>query len=1223
MISPESGHHSPDAAQLDDESVIRVLQEYRQAVEAGDKPDRQELLGRHPRIAAELAACLDALDFVHDVAPRLYEKPNQAAALEARAALSAPGALSPAEVLQATPLGDFRIRREIGRGGMGVVYEAEQISLGRRVALKVLPFAAALDAKQLQRFHNEATAAAQLHHQNIVPIYAVGAERGVHYYAMQYIEGQTVAAIIGELRRVSGRPEDGSKNGLPENELPKNNLPENGMPENGVPESTQDARAVVPAPAAGPPPALDVSLALTASATPPVAAASTENSHRSPAYFRTAAQLGVQAAETLEHAHQIGVIHRDIKPANLLVDVRGNLWITDFGLAQIHGDDQLTLTGDLVGTLRYMSPEQSWAKRVPVDHRADIYSLGVTLYEMLTLQPAFTGQDRPELLRQIAFEEPRPPRRINQALPLELETIVLKAMAKNPAERYASGQEFADDLRRFLEDKPIRARRPTPWQRLKKWARRHRAVVTAAVVSALAALTLSTVLIALAYYREAQQRGIAQDKEKEAETNFQTARDVVDKMLVRVAEELANRPQMEELRQELLQEALALYQRLLQGKGTDPLVRLRAGEAHVRVGLIYFLLGQENRGLESYAEGIALLEALVADFPAEVAYRVELAHSHTNMGNLLRRLFYSAKAEQALRAAQRHYAQLPEGSLQSPELQGSVVVNDHTLAIVLRETLRLEEAETAYRQLFDRIGPLSVRFPNYSVFREVFALGHNNLGFLLQELGRIPEAEQLYRNGKIVLDQLVARYPTNPQFQVHLAHNQVKLGLLLMRTGRETDAEEALRLALALQETLVEDFPHIPIHRNDLAFSQSSLAELLLRTGRVEEAEKVFRQALATHDKLTAKFPGVFDYRRDAVSTYMGWGELLADTNRKGGAEKAFRKAVEVGEKLAEDFPAMDHKRESLAKCTFSLAAFLVHSGRGPEAEPFLHKALALWDQLALPVRAPENLNGRAAALHALGMIRCDRGQGNEAVAYFEQALAAGQQALQANPQNPLYRKNLSNQYSQLGRALQLQGKLDEAVEMSRRAVDVAERLARDFPKVPRYESQWGTTLNNLAYRHMARKEWVQARPLLEQAILHQRAALQTNPRHPLWRHFLRSHYLLLGETLVRLRVHSEAALAATELIKIVTPGGPDTVQTAGYFARCVPLALKDAQLPAEKRQALARSYGDQAIALLREALARGSAKAAELRDNPVFQALREHEDFQKLLAQSETKKGS
>jgi WD40 repeat protein/serine/threonine protein kinase len=390
-------------------------------------------------------------------------------------------------------LGDFRILREIGRGGMGVVYEAEQISLGRRVALKMLPFAAALDPKQLQRFKNEAQAAAQLHHTNIVPVFGVGCERGVHYYAMQFIDGQTLAAFIQELRQDGGIHTNGASR------PPRSHL--------AVAQDLLAGRAapaqlpVAEGPPTGPYTHAPHEAALPRTATTPrgAAAVSTERSIKGAAYFRSVVHLGVQAAEALEHAHQLGVVHRDIKPANLLLDVRGNLWITDFGLAHCQSQAGLTLSGDLLGTLRYMSPEQALAKRLLIDHRTDVYSLGVTLYELLTLEPAFPGRDRQEVLRQITMEEPRPPRRLNKAIPPELETIVLKAMEKNPAERYATAQELAEDLQRFLEDKPIRAKKHTLVQRAAKWVRRHPASSALVIVSTLAASGLISVLVTLSY----------------------------------------------------------------------------------------------------------------------------------------------------------------------------------------------------------------------------------------------------------------------------------------------------------------------------------------------------------------------------------------------------------------------------------------------------------------------------------------------------------------------------------------------------------------------------------------------------------------------------------------------------------------------------------------------------------------------------------------------------
>jgi serine/threonine protein kinase/Tfp pilus assembly protein PilF len=412
-----------------DSLVAQVVDEFRECQKQGQRPDVAEYAARYPQAAELLRKVLGALELME---------------------ASLVGPLGQGDGLLEAPttgvLGDFRLLREAGKGGMGIVYEAEQVSLGRRVALKVLPLAATMDPRQLQRFHKEARAAACLHHTNIVPVHGVGCERGVHYYAMQFIDGQSLAAFLEQQR--------------------------------GAAAPDEPTTAFIPALAG---PALE---------TAAQAAATTVRAPQDPGYFRRVAGWGIQAAEALDHAHQMGIIHRDVKPANLMVDGIDRLWVTDFGLAQVQSDTRLTMTGDLVGTLRYMSPEQALAKRVVVDHRTDVYSLGATLYELLTLRPAFGGTDRQELLRQIAFEEPVPPRRVNRRIPAELETIVLRALEKNPAERYATAQELADDLGRHLRDEPTRARRPGLARRARKWARRHRALVAGVAAALLVGLTV-------------------------------------------------------------------------------------------------------------------------------------------------------------------------------------------------------------------------------------------------------------------------------------------------------------------------------------------------------------------------------------------------------------------------------------------------------------------------------------------------------------------------------------------------------------------------------------------------------------------------------------------------------------------------------------------------------------------------------------------------------------
>jgi serine/threonine protein kinase/WD40 repeat protein len=482
-----------------DPKLAVLIDELTDRLQAGEAVDLEAYILEHAEHAGPLRQLIPALEMIGEL--------KRSAARDA----ASPASPERDPRLETGVLGDFRILREIGRGGMGVVYKTEQISLRREVALKVLPFDAAMDTKQLQRFKNEAQAAAHLHHSNIVPVYGVSCERGVHYYAMQYIEGRTVATIIAELRRLADptpkERDDPSSSAVEVTKHLATGLWTAAGQGGGALSVTETA--------IGADGALDHVAHDPHAGAPRPAASTTEHSTRKPSYFRTVAELEVQAAWALEYAHSLGVIHRDIKPANLIVDTRGNFWITDFGLARFQGGDELTVTGDLVGTLRYMSPEQALGQRADIDHRADIYSLGMTLYELLTLKPVFGGRDRRELLRQIAFEDPRRLQRLNTAIPSDLEMIVLKAIEKNATERYMTAEALGDDLHRFLDDRPIRARRPTIWDRTRKWARRHWPVVAKAVVAAVFLLAAVGLVASVAAFRFREQLDETRKAQKE------------------------------------------------------------------------------------------------------------------------------------------------------------------------------------------------------------------------------------------------------------------------------------------------------------------------------------------------------------------------------------------------------------------------------------------------------------------------------------------------------------------------------------------------------------------------------------------------------------------------------------------------------------------------------------------------------------------------------------
>jgi serine/threonine protein kinase len=376
-------------------------------------------------------------------------------------------------------LGDFELVREIGRGGMGVVYEARQLSLDRKVALKILS-GGQLTAQSVRRFHREAEAAGRLHHTNIVPIYATGEQDGTHFYAMELVEGPSLDHVLRQAR-----------------------VSQSETLSAGTPKGADDLTATAPF--------MDGGLQ-TAEKSAPTWTPSSLGSNAQ--YFDTIARLIAEVADALDYAHRQGVIHRDIKPSNLLVAPDGRLSLNDFGLARLLEQPGMTMTGEMLGTPAYMSPEQIIAGRVPVDCRTDVYSLGATLYELLTLERPFPGAQRDQVLAQIVHKEPRPPRRASNKVPIDLETICLKALEKDPDRRYQTAGAMADDLRRYVNRFAISARRVGPFTKLRKLARRHPGLAAGLACACIAIVVAA--FFAFQAYRVEQQR-LAERKESQAQ----------------------------------------------------------------------------------------------------------------------------------------------------------------------------------------------------------------------------------------------------------------------------------------------------------------------------------------------------------------------------------------------------------------------------------------------------------------------------------------------------------------------------------------------------------------------------------------------------------------------------------------------------------------------------------------------------------------------------------
>jgi serine/threonine protein kinase/WD40 repeat protein len=500
----------------DYELLDLLAEEFAARYRRGEKPSLEEYTDKHPSLAEEIRALF----------PAMMEM--EQAEEERRQPAEPPASAEP----HLRQVGDYRILREIAHGGMGVVYEAEQQSLGRRVALKILPVQVGRDTLALERFRREARAAAQLHHTNIVPVFDVGRAGDLYYYAMQYIQGQSLDEVIEELRRLRAHSSTTRHHETPRAADASSSVEE--VAQSMLSGHFDEGNVAGRSPASNPSGLITVSPMLqgaVAVAPESVAAQGADGSAPTLAvlpghtelasvesdychYFRSVARIGQQTASALAFAHARGIVHRDIKPSNLLLDTAGIVWITDFGLVKTD-DEGLTKSGDVLGTVRYMAPERF---RGQCDGRSDIYALGLTLYELLVLQPAFTSPDRLRLLDQVRSHEPARPRSLDPRIPRDLETIVLKAMDKDPRRRYQSADEMAGDLRHFLGDEPIRARRSSLLERLLRWCRRNRALALLVLVLVFVAIgsTATALYLNVTLTESEANRRRAEDAEAQA-----------------------------------------------------------------------------------------------------------------------------------------------------------------------------------------------------------------------------------------------------------------------------------------------------------------------------------------------------------------------------------------------------------------------------------------------------------------------------------------------------------------------------------------------------------------------------------------------------------------------------------------------------------------------------------------------------------------------------------
>jgi tetratricopeptide (TPR) repeat protein len=1033
---------------------------------SGQSPSIPEYAAQHPELAAQIEELFPAIAAME----RLKVHNQQSSG--ARVSLGA-GRLE--------RLGDFRILGEIGRGGMGIVYEAFQESLGRHVAVKVLPRQSLLDPKQLQRFQREAQTAAKLHHTNIVPVFGVGEHEGFHYIVMQLIRGVGLDAILAKLQQESApgaEPQGGQEAGSPPPARDRGGevtgllraMMEGqfGQAQEFVPSAPEAADPGLPvrresAPEAqrpsSPADALTEDLARDrdtmvngsdAAAGPDPATAPIQPGgwRCGTAYWRSAAAIGLQVAEALHYAHGHHTLHRDIKPANLLLDSQHVVWISDFGLAKAMEQDNVTQAGAIVGTLRYMAPEQFSGQ---MDARSDIYGLGLTLYELLTLQPAFDDTGRSSLIWKITHDEPPRPRKLNPKIPRDFETIVLKAIAREPADRYQSAGDLARDLQCFLEDRPIRARRTPAVERLWRWARRNRAVASLSAVT-LALLILVAVVASVGYVRTRAANVEEARQRKKAEATSALALEALDNIFHQFAPDRAVTPSgltvvsatgdevsvpvqpvLSKEAAALLEHMLVFYDRLAKQGGDDARFRRKVAEANRRVGDIRQRLGHSDQAKAAYLRAVEVYQDLAKTSPDDADLSVEIARLRNELGSV----YGAANDSEAAHAS-------------------------HVEALATLKTVPAESsASPSYRYELARTYYLLGRSPGPGLWLPPpgpgggrgkppgppgFGPGEKGLpkfarGGRRGPEGRGPdrpdrpnrpdgppgppdarggkpfpgsgppppfgpwrESEDYLHKAADLLEGLVAEHPAAPDYRHLLArcYRDLPPG----PPGRDPQPPgDTTGKATAILEKLVADFPDVPDYRYDLSETYARLdfrplfpwpGEGETERKRVRDsAESRLRKALDISERLVAEHPNVPDYAVSQVQIRLGLADMLQGGGKTAEAEETLRKALALQSSLARRFPDTASYQLSLVMVHHRLAYALHKRGQSPEARSQLDASAKVLDELAMREAKLGRLRG-AVGFSYMGLSGLLRLMGDE-----EAADAAFGKAEQFRPPPP------------------------------------------------------------------------------------------------------------------------------------------------------------------------------------------------------------------------------
>jgi eukaryotic-like serine/threonine-protein kinase len=849
----------------------------------------------------------------------------------------------------------FRVLRPHARGGLGAIFVALDAELHREVALKQILDQHADDPTSRARFLLEAEITGGLEHPGIVPIYGLGHYGdGRPYYAMRFIRGDSLKEAVDRFHADEAMKRDPGRRSLE---------------------------------------------------------------------LRKLLRKVVDVCNAINYAHSRGVLHRDIKPGNVIVGRHGETLLVDWGLAKAlgrvePGDDwgertlvpssasgsAETLPGSALGTPSYMSPEQAEGDLERLGPPSDIYSLGATLYYLLTGRPPVEG-DIGEVLRAVQRGEFPPPRRHDATIDPALEAVCLKAMAHRPGDRYTSPRALSEDVERWMADEPVKAWKE-PWTRtLMRWLTRHRLGVTASAAAGIVALIGVASVAAI----QANARAALEIKNSElavanvkVQARYDLAVDAIKTFHTGVSEDfLLKEEKFKDLRDRLLKSASGFYGKLgaLLGSEKDFASRRALARANFELADLTDKVGRKEDALAAHRAVLAAREALVAEPGSDTAAKAEVGMSLTAIANLL------------------------------------------------ASTNQTDEARTTYHRSESLLAGVAESEPSA---RAVLADCRRQLGFLLYLTGKPGEALDAYKLALADQEALAAAPDASNDLREGLAASRVRIGVLLLNTGKPTDAEAELRAALAIQQKLADDNPGVLKFQSSLAYSHYILGVVLMRTGRPSEAE--VRAALAIQQKLADANPAVSDFRRRLALSHIDLGMVLQSAGKQTAGHDESRKALEIFQKLADDNPAVRDFRFHLGGAYVDLARQLSQAGKRAEAEAADHKGVAILRKLV--DENPDvgvHQGSLALSINGRGWRLSQTGRQSEAEAAYRESMAILQKLCDDNPKVPDYQRDLANVGQNLSIALRRLGRPDEARQQCDRAVTTLVNLSRQNPEMTEY----------------------------------------------------------------------------------------------------------------------------------------------------------------------------